>query len=310
MKVIFFNFWHNGDLHVSRGIIRKIIEKVKQQDPTTTFIYSHKCHPTLLQDIPDLEYDPEPIKLLRNEHDNLIRVKDSVYINTWYGQQHQKYVRMYETTFDCLYTALDDTCKQLWNFSLSDISTDLRDFFPRIDYSKYYIEEAEQWLSNHGEQKILIENGFALSNQSNNFALEPIIIEMARKYPQKTFILTSPAVILEKPDNIVFSSEIIKKNIKSDLNEVSYLSSHCDVIVGRASGVFSFSLTQENLFKRNVRYLCFCYPRFISSPNKFWLSNKFQDKINYASSILATNDCGRAQILIEERLSNVIQYNT
>jgi len=303
MKVIFFNFWHNGDLHVSRGIVCKIIEKVKQQDPMTTFVYSHKCDPTLLHDIPNLEYDPEPIKLLRNEHDNLLRVKDSVYINTWYGQQYQKYVRMYETNFDCLYTALDDSCKQLWNFSLSDISDDLRDFFPKIDYSKYCIEGAQQWIAGHSEQKILIENGPALSNQSNNFAIEPIIVELAQKYPEKTFILTAPATIANKPSNIVFSSEIIKKNIKSDLNEVSYLSSHCDVIIGRASGVFSFTLTQDNLFKRNIKYICFCYPRFLPSlPNKFWLNKRFQDKINYTSNILATNDFGRARTIIEENL--------
>jgi len=304
MKVILVNHFHNGDLHVSRGIIRKIIERVKQQDPTTTFVYSHKCHPTLLQDIPDLEYDPEPIKLLRNEHDNLLKVKDSVYINTWYGQQHQKYVRLYETTFDCLYSALEDSCRQLWGFSLSDISTDLRDFFPTIDYSKYEIGEAKQWIDNHGEQKILIENGFALSNQSDNFAMEPIIIDLAQKYPQKTFILTCPSVILDKPDNVVFSSDIIKKNIKSDLNEVSYLSSHCDVIIGRASGVFSFTLTQENLFKRKINYLCFCQQRFLpAKTNKFWLNKRFQDIVNYTSNIEATSDFGRAQAIIEGTLS-------
>ena len=161
MKVIFFNFWHNGDLHLSRGIVRKIMEYVKD----VSFTYSHKCSPNVLSDIPNLTYDPTSILSLTNPHDNLMRTQDSIYINTWYGQQNQRYVNQYGTTFDCLYSAFDDTCKNVWDFSLADISKDVREFFPIIDYSKYELTKTNQWLNNHPEHKILIENGLALSNQ-------------------------------------------------------------------------------------------------------------------------------------------------
>ena len=200
MEIIFFNFWHNGDLHLSRGIVRKIMEKVKG----TSFTYSHKCAPNVLEDIPNLKYDSKPISLLRNPHDNLMRINDSIYINTWYGQQNQKYVNQYGTTFDCLYSAFDDTCKNIWGFSLADISKDVREFFPIIDYSKYNLDKTKLWLNNHPGHKILVENGLALSNQSNNFPMEPIIVRLANKYRNKIFILTNK-INMDKPENVFFS---------------------------------------------------------------------------------------------------------
>jgi hypothetical protein len=279
------------------------MEKVKQISPETTFAYSHKKSANLLSDISDLEYDAQAINRIISPHNNLVKIDDTIYINTWYGQQHWKYVKSYETTFDCLYSAFDDSCRNIWGFRLADISTDLRDFFPIIDYSKYYIQEATSWILAHPEYKILIENGIAYSDQSDNLPMEPLIVNLAQKYPNKTFILTAQADIKDKPNNIIFSDDIIKKEIKSDLNEVSYLSTFCDMIIGKASGVFSFSFIQENLFNRNIKYICFCQDRFLpNKPNKFWLDKLFQDKINYTSNIIATNDFNHKEQIIEANL--------
>lgn len=289
MKIVFFNCYHNGDLHVSREIVNKIVQKVRQLDPNTSFIYSHRNSPNLLSDISNLGFDPNALNNKRSDHDNLLRIGDTVYINTWYAQQNYRYMSRYGLTMDCLYAALDDSCKSLWNFSLSDISTDFSTFFPYIDYSKFETNNAQAWLSQHPEKKIFVANGHALSGQATNFVMTPMIIQLARKHTNKTFILTNSETNDQLPGNVVYSSRIIRKQGMSDLNENSFISSHCDIIIGRSSGASTFAMTQENLFKRPTKILYFTNIVPIS-PNKFWASDMFREKINFSADIICTNE--------------------
>jgi hypothetical protein len=305
MRIVFFSHHHRGDIHTGRSFVRLIMQKVKEQYPETTFTYSHPNPFNLLSDIPNLGYDPLAYKNV-DQYANLIRLGDDVYVNTWYCQQGLKYFRKYGLTIDSLYEAFDDTCKKLWEFSLSDISTEVSDFFPAIDYSKFEIEETQRWLEEHPAPKILIENGAAASNQAVNFDMAPIIAELAKKHMDKIFILSKGANI-KLPDNVVYTSNIIKKKNKqfSDLNEISFLSTHCDTIIGRASGVWTFALTQENLFKRKVKFIGFVKPIVMpKKPEQFWLSTMLQDKVKYSADILASTETSPNKVLeiIEKNL--------
>lgn len=288
-RVVFFNHFHNGDIHVSRGFVRQIMNKVHQLEPSTQFVYTHKMSPDLLSDIPNLMYDRSALNNVGSEHNNLVVNGDNIYINTWYGQQHFKYMNRHGVTIDTIYDALDDSCKSLWGFSLSDISADPSVFFPIIDYTRIQTSKVQNWLNVHLGQKILIENGPALSNQSDYFPMGTMIENLARKYPDKLFILTSPENVVDTNGNIFHSDTITQRQGRNDLNEISYLSTHCDVIIGRASGVWSFTLTQENLFKRRIKYLCFSNltPK---KEGKFWLGGKFEDTVNYSSTFITANE--------------------
>jgi hypothetical protein len=57
-------------------------------------------------------------------------------------------------------------------------------------------------------------------------------------------------------DNVVFTNDIIKSN-ECDLNEISYLSTFCDIIVGRNSGPFCFASTKNNLKDPNKTFYAF-----------------------------------------------------
>ena len=48
--IIFYNTFHNGDIHVSREFIKDIMNKIE-----TTFYYYHNGGPRLLFDI-DIQY--------------------------------------------------------------------------------------------------------------------------------------------------------------------------------------------------------------------------------------------------------------
>lgn len=298
MRVVFFNHFHNGDVHVSRQFVRMIINKL----PETVFEYSHRNPRNLLNDIDRLNFNPGAISMVPSEHISLLRNGDTVYFNTWYAQQHFKHMNQYGITIDSLYAAFDENCRNALGFSLQELSGNLKDFFPTIDYSKFEIGRAQEWINSHSEKKILVENGRAISGQAHNFDMTSIMANIARHHMDKIFIFTNHDNI-RLPDNCIYSDGIIKKQMRSDLNEISFLSTHCDMIVGRASGVFTFCLTQQNLFERNIKYLCFSNlvpPR----EGKLWMGNMFQDKVDYSSKIITTNESDTNQIfkLIEENL--------
>lgn len=300
MRIIFFNAFHNGDVHLSRGFVRAIMRYVRDKiDPNIRFGYAHRNDHGLLKDIPGLELNCPWGN--HNEHDNLVHNGDDVYINTWYGQQHHKYMNRYGISFDTLYSAIDDSCKSLWQVSLSDISSSPRTFFPIIDYDAFEISKAKDWLNKHQGRKVLVENAQALSGQAINFDMSEVIGRVAQNHPEITFIMTAPSSSLAS--NIVQSRDIIGKN-GTDLNETSYLSSACEMVIGRASGVFSFCITQENLFGRPLKMPCFSNLVPIVD-GKFWLGDMFQNRVSYQAKIMTTNqsDLQMVQEIIEQRIS-------
>jgi hypothetical protein len=293
-KVVFYNFFHNGDIHVSRGIVKQIINKVHQLDPSIEFVYSHKNDPTLLADIANLGYDREALNHV-NPHDGVVVRGDTAYINTWYDQQHQKYARQWGVlTIDTLYIILNEACKQLWGFTLPQCSEHLVDFFPSIDYSKFYIENAKLWVEQQAGKKVLVENGQALSKQAHNFDMTSIVVKLAYMHPEITFILSQKEDVLS-PLNAVYTTDVIQKPVGSDLNEISYLSTHCDMIIGRSSGVFSFSMVKENMFERDIKLLSFSHS--MSKQRKFWLGSLFTDRIDYSSQLSVSNEFNVDKVL-------------
>lgn len=307
MHVVFFNFYHNGDLHASRGLVRATMKKLGSEH---TFSYWHRNDPSLLLDIEGLQH----ATLIGNdrftglnEHSNNIRSgipneTETVYINTWYNNQHGKYMNRYGITFDSLYASFDDSCKQLFGFSLNDISSDVRDFFPTIDYSKFDIGATQEWLRSNPGTKILIENGNALSNQSYNFDFTPIIADLAKKYPDKLFILSKRENIQLR--NVFYTGDITRKN-GCDLNEISYLGTFCDTIIGKASGVFTFTLTRQNLFERDVKYICLT--NLVTSSGKYWIGDQLKNRVSYKSKFVVANEFDRNRVysLIDREISCV-----
>jgi hypothetical protein len=276
MRVVFFNYFHNGDIHVSRNIIRMIMNKL----PGYSFSYSHKNPPNILADISNLEFSRTGIGMI-SEHTSLLRTPDTLYFNTWYAQQHFKHMNALGLTFDALYAGFDENCRNAFGFSLGELSQNPHDFYPTIDYSKFEIANAKEWLSRNPERKILVENGQSLSGQSDNFNMTQAVANIAKNHMDKIFIFANQDGI-PLPNNCIYAGSIIKKSQRSDLNEISYLSTHCDTIIGRASGVWTFALTQQNLFQRQPKFIGFYNLPF--KGQDYWLGPNFKDKVHYSAT--------------------------
>ncbi len=303
-RVIFHNAHHNGDIHVSRELVKIIVNKVRQIDKSIQFIYRHINDPCLLADIDNLSFEPlNPASI--DPYANLVHSNGEVYINTWFAQQHHKYMNVYGISLDCLYAALNDSCKSLWDFYIEDVYPEPASYIPNIDYSRFEIAKAEEWLANHPEKKVFIANGLSMSGQAHNFTMTPIIFNIARDYPDTTFILSSQEIKDPLPPNVIYSKDIIQKRTGSDLNENSFLTNHCYLIIGRASGVYSFAWTQSNTLEREAKFLAFCHPGVLTQKSyPFWTHELFHDRIPYTAKFFEndTSSPGEAEQIIRSHL--------
>lgn len=283
-SVVFFNHYHNGDLHVSRGLVIKTIDLIKKLYPNIDIIYTHKNKPDILQDI-NARYDGRLINKISPKSGSYIE-GDQLFINTWYGSNNLEYLNKYGITFDCLYYLFDDVWKKLG----ADISKiDPKFLFPTIDYSSYKIDSVRNYISKHqSNKKVLVANADAQSGQATNFPMARIILDIAGKRPNVIFFISNKEqkCNFQTRDNVIYTPDIISKTIGSDLNENSYIGTFCDLIIGRSSGVFSFCYTQQNLFNRKVDMLCFKNPQ---SPVD-WLGDSFRNKIKYSANFIESND--------------------
>jgi hypothetical protein len=301
MNIIFYNHFHNGDIHLSRTFIEKISYYLLNNRLHSNFFYSHRNSQKLLRDLTPLVSSDNIFFKIAHQY-KLFEDKDNAYfINTWYASNYNKYMNNYGITFDTLYDLFDDLTKTLWKFSLADVDSNPVNFFPKINYDRFEINSAKQFLSNIKQKKVFIQNGLALSGQSNNFNFTNIIANLSKKFPDLYFVISDNDSNLPFLYNAEFSSKII--NIKdNDLNENAYISSMCDVIIGRASGSFTFAFNQDNLFNRETQYICFSN---LIPKKQFWLGDKFHDIIDYKAKILNSNTA--SEIEAEQIITKVLE---
>jgi len=243
-EIHFFNTCNKGDIHSSRGIVKNIIKTY----PTLSIFYHHRHGSKLLQDI-TLNYSKELVDF----KEILTVIDEKLYINTWLGQKRSDGIQFCSTWgCNCI------SNKELLNYILELLDKKIFDFnefdvLPTIDYSKFNTSNIDNYIKQNNKN-VLICNGPVLSGQCPNFSFMPLIIELAEKYKNINFILT------EKQNtnisNIHFTETIINEQ-ECDLNEVSYLSKNCSIVIGRASGPWTFAQTFDTLIDENKTFICF-----------------------------------------------------
>ena len=124
-KLIFFNAFHNGDIHLSRSFVKDIMTKKN----AIAYFYQHANAEKLLKDIKSLSYEPLtfcPVGVGYN--DPAYFSSDSTFINTWVGQNRMYYVNTFGgCTLDAYYQMFKDIYEAL---GLQGLLYDKQEYLP------------------------------------------------------------------------------------------------------------------------------------------------------------------------------------
>jgi hypothetical protein len=254
-KIIFFSHAHRGDICISRPFVNQIIKELN-----IDFGYAHFWGDYLLRDM-NIEYiDIDKVSILSDKRHVSNFVSDGIlYINTWIGNYFSFSKPGYgectlKTTYDVVYVEMFEFIKNIFKVNIE--LKNIYEYFPTIDYSHFNTHKVDEFVGNNSAKKnVLLCNGPALSGQCEyNGDMEEIIEFLSKKYKDITFITTHK--INCNNQNVKYTGDIIQSE-GPDLNEISYLSKFCDIIVGRSSGPFIFTNIKDNIFNQNKSFLCF-----------------------------------------------------
>lgn len=261
-NLIFCNHAHHGDVFIARGLVQDLLTQL----PNWDIKYAAYCNPKILKDlVPCL--DPNDARNLWPSQYHLSPVLSShdnttILVNTWVGAYqgqypggHPPFVYLYKIFGQCY-----DIINKVAGTNLI-LDSNMWRYVPDIDYSKYDVTSADQFLSNH-EKVYLFCNGSVHSMQSSMQNMKDLIEFFANKYPNITFLATEKYETSKA--NVKFTSDIFHTD--NDLCEISYISTKVNLIVGRNSGPFSFANTRRNLRNCNKIYVNFSHHGYDTLP--------------------------------------------
>ena len=253
-QVIFYNHFGSGDVFESREFVKAWMKIV----PSNSYHYAHSKNERILLDIPNLNF-----KSITHHMRTMSSVMDdsngNLYVNTWIGRDGKYVLPGIGCTVEKLFQMHNDMLSGYGQLPGSPI-----DYIPDIDYSKYNIGNVKKFMKKHPEEKIFIDNGIVQSNQAMNFPFHNIIYRIASSNKDKCFIV-SQALPLEV-DNVFPASYVIKSDGWGfDLNELSYISTHCSTLIGRNSGPHVYSQVKKNVMDSGKKLLSFTYEQQGSS---------------------------------------------
>lgn len=255
-EIICYNNYHNGDLHVSRTLIRFVIENI----PARQYTYYHNNSFKVLQDIPQLKQKKYNLPEEFN-YRGWVLENNILFLNSWYNAYNQQEFKgcSIQTLFNIFRRGLKETI----NF---DLPGEPINYIPEIDGFCYTHEPITNWLNTNDyemllKNKILISNCDVLSGQSENFDFNLIISYLADTFPSIVFIVTNINGEKLNKHNLYYFQDIIKVD-GCNLNEIALLSNFTPIIVGRSSGPDTFALLKRNLFDEKKVFICFSHETF------------------------------------------------
>lgn len=247
-NLVFYNHWQNGDIHVSREFVKLIVKSIKANN----YLYLTHKSPELLKDIPEIKVENIGIEYLDNDSPFMWNLHTrTLCLNTWYGVS-PNFKNTASCTIDTLFALFSSHVKKTLNVTLNP--TKIKEFVPSVNYDYFDISSIDDYVENNLRKKVLVCNGAVVSKQAKNFSFNNMITKIASEFQNVDFIMTEKFHC--SADNIKFTDSIIQKS-GNDLNEISYLSTFCDLVVGRSSGPYIYAMVKENLFNSNKTFLCF-----------------------------------------------------
>jgi hypothetical protein len=238
-NIIFFNEFHNGDIHMSREYVKDLMNIFSNE---YNYYYYHTNSSKILKDI-NIQHI--------NSKTNFIDLANNSFlvINTWINSDNKFFN-------GCNFVGYYNLMRQYYN--LLNISQHLKPieyYVPSINFKKYNISNIEKYFKNIKAPHVLFCNNVTLSGQVINFDMDTILISLADFYPDITFVVTNKLKLICKK-NVIYAEDIIDQEEENNLCEISYIATFCDSIIGRSSGPYSFSITKNTIFSK--KFICIC----------------------------------------------------
>lgn len=243
-KILFNNNCHFGDIFVCRGIVKWVMENIEAEE----YHFCSYHHNRLFLDFPGLKFS----KVRDVERSTRWYIEDGVlFINTTYMVGTEYWDDGIGCTIQTLVRALKGELKRILDI---DVKGSPVDFLPEIDFSYYNKNNLDKTLAKYlGAKNVMICNNDTKSGQSANWSMDKLITMLADKYPQVVFFVTNFEDKVIRP-NVFYTKNILKVE-GIDLIENAYVSTKCNVVIGRGSGPFTFSFTRSNLLNKDLKYI-------------------------------------------------------
>ena len=258
-KMIFnlYNNFGNGDVHFSRFIIKTI----RNLFPESEINYLHRHKKGILKDFVFLTEKNLDENCIQNN--TVKKFEETYYINTWYGQGNL-------VSFNQGGGTTLKTISIITNNILSSLNKEFyfhdEEVYPTIDFENIIKPEVKDGFN------VLICNNNSESGQAFNMNLDYTIDTLSQKYPNINFYITEKTNIIKS--NVIYTTDLIDST--PNLVEIAYISTKCQIIVGRASGPYSFSIIQNNIGDKTKSIVALCYSRIVGIwDNKFFKCKYF-----------------------------------
>jgi hypothetical protein len=270
-RIVFFNGHQHGDIANNRGVVSYIAPFI--QDLQLEFISKKNAEAVFLHDnVKTYNIESYPDSALFKQHVGCIKAtphvfcihENTLYINLWIGKS-KWYL---DNRKSCGEGITRESLLQHTNEIISIISsnTDRLIKYPScvsetmsssIKYPKHKKKIDNLIKENFSKyrKKILIPNGYVISSQCPQFNIATFLVDagIVDRHKSVLFIITAPSDREEK-QNMLFIDNIVSP---PNLNEIDYLSRHCDVLITRASGPGCMISTKENYYDISKTFISF-----------------------------------------------------
>lgn len=252
--ITFFNQFHNGDCFVGKGWASNIMVQLQNLH----FRYAHN-NPTEI--IADLHVEQIPLgeipaldpktKVGRDAAGNL-------FVNTWCGAwQGELFDYSSHSNFKIqhqMYAQLCDIIGRQIGCQLYQ-SNKVENYLPSIDFTLLDLQRQRAFITEVKKHRklILVCNGTARSGQSQLQDMSEVIAGLSQARPNDVILVTERLPVFG--ENIYYTSDINQRSC--DLNEIAWLGTHADVIVGKNSGPFTWCQNIQTLMKPK-KFIAFC----------------------------------------------------
>jgi hypothetical protein len=254
-RLTVYNHFGLGDTFESREFI---LDWMHTLGLTTCDVETH--FPAVFEDLPQIV--TKPVAAHRNPHQHLSRRAGHIILNSWIGALNGNTTPKGDFVINpgvgCTVDNLHRMhAKYMRWLGLNGMKKPVVDYLSDIDYSKVPLGGVDLFTKiTDGYSKILVCNGRTGSMHAENFSMTRMVELLPAS--DDVFIFTQREPCARQ--DVFYTDDITQRRPGgSDFNAISYLSTFCDVIVGRCSGAQMPCETKRNWMDPSKTLLSFTH---------------------------------------------------